>query len=338
MTRALVLSGGGARGAFQVGVIHDLVENRGLDFDIFFGVSVGALNAAFMAQTSKANDPLANLQDQSKKLDRLWRNIDGNGDIYKKKAGFIGLALADDSLTDNEPLKKLLRANLDPEDLQNSGRKYWCGAVSLVDGKYYEFDQTDPEILDRIIASTAIPAFFPPVNTRDHVYVDGGVRNITPLGRVFEQQPDEIYVILTSRLIKDDNGRIPDSGVMPHERSKWKDDWTGFKVNGFKILMRAIDILTDEIHLSDIREALMWNEAVRTLKGVDQASLSGSAKARRKHLLMQRRAAKIHVIAPHIWWGKENDSTDFDRSLIRKYIRHGREIAADEQAWLVHEG
>ena len=75
MGRALVLAGGGARGSFQVGVIHDLVLNRGLDFDVFFGASVGALNAAFMAQAKKDNNSLANLQQQSQELDQLWRGL-----------------------------------------------------------------------------------------------------------------------------------------------------------------------------------------------------------------------------------------------------------------------
>ena len=201
MGKALVLAGGGARGSFQVGVIHDLVLNRGLDFDMFFGVSVGALNAAFMAQAKKDNNSLANLQQQSQELDQLWRDIDGNEDIFEKKAGFVGLALADDSLTDNRPLRNLVENKLDPVALETSGRKYWCGAVSLVDGTYREFDQADDDIVNRIIASTAIPVFFPPINTPEHVYVDGGVRNITPLGRVFDYEPDEIYVVLTSRLL-----------------------------------------------------------------------------------------------------------------------------------------
>ena len=48
--RALVLSGGGAKGSFQIGAMEELIFNRGLDFEILCGVSVGALNASFLAQ------------------------------------------------------------------------------------------------------------------------------------------------------------------------------------------------------------------------------------------------------------------------------------------------
>ena len=47
---ALVLSGGGAKGAFQVGALQHLIEDRGLDFTIVAGVSTGALQAAMVAQ------------------------------------------------------------------------------------------------------------------------------------------------------------------------------------------------------------------------------------------------------------------------------------------------
>ena len=50
MNRALILGGGGARGAYQVGMLDVLVNELELDFQIMRGVSIGALNAAFLAQ------------------------------------------------------------------------------------------------------------------------------------------------------------------------------------------------------------------------------------------------------------------------------------------------
>ncbi|MBI3469491.1 MAG: patatin-like phospholipase family protein, partial [Planctomycetes bacterium] len=62
MKRALVLAGGGARGAYQVGMLQELVVNQGLDFTIIRGVSVGALNAAFLAQAPTKPNSLAALK------------------------------------------------------------------------------------------------------------------------------------------------------------------------------------------------------------------------------------------------------------------------------------
>ena len=72
MKRALVLSGGGAKGAWQAGVIDSLIR-RGSRWDIFAGVSVGALNAALLAQYAHPfDDGLAKLQD-------LWHDLDNEG-------------------------------------------------------------------------------------------------------------------------------------------------------------------------------------------------------------------------------------------------------------------
>ncbi|OGW39560.1 MAG: hypothetical protein A2Y97_11820 [Nitrospirae bacterium RBG_13_39_12] len=68
MRRALVLAGGGARGAYQAGMLQELVINKGLDFQILRGVSVGALNAAFLAQASTQAGSLSNLK---KKVSRF---------------------------------------------------------------------------------------------------------------------------------------------------------------------------------------------------------------------------------------------------------------------------
>jgi len=47
---AMVLSGGGSKGAFQVGVMEELILNRGVSFEIFGGVSTGALQAVGLAE------------------------------------------------------------------------------------------------------------------------------------------------------------------------------------------------------------------------------------------------------------------------------------------------
>ena len=55
--RALILSGGGVKGAFEAGAVYHLVVLRGCDFQDFAGVSVGALGSAFLAQAATSNDP-----------------------------------------------------------------------------------------------------------------------------------------------------------------------------------------------------------------------------------------------------------------------------------------
>ena len=84
--RALVLSGGGVKGAFEAGAVYHLVVQRGCDFSEFSGVSVGALNAAFLAQARQAEAPrdsYADLANQTEALVSLWQSLRSSQDIAR---------------------------------------------------------------------------------------------------------------------------------------------------------------------------------------------------------------------------------------------------------------
>ena len=188
MNRALVLSGGGARGAFQVGMLRELVINQGLDFQIIRGVSVGSLNAAFLAQAPTGADSQAELAKKVGELLNLWQNeITGNHSIYADRTGFPGLVVGADSLYSLKPLRSLVENNLSIDAIKSSGRDFAVGTVSLVSGRYEEWRAGDDAFFERFIASSSIPVVFPYVDIpdKDDVLVDGGVRNVTPLTSAF---------------------------------------------------------------------------------------------------------------------------------------------------------
>jgi len=197
MKRALILSGGGARGAFQVGMLHELIVNKGLDFDVIRGVSVGSLNAAILAEASTTGNSHNNMKKKAEKLKDIWLNeIVGSKSIYKKHFnGRVRIALGLDSLNSLKPLRNLVQKNVKFDEIKNKGRNFAFGTVSLVSGEYFENTVNDPEYFEKFIASSSIPVVFPFVKLKSpkDVQVDGGVRNITPLGRVFQTKPDEIY-------------------------------------------------------------------------------------------------------------------------------------------------
>ena len=86
--RALVLSGGGAKGAFEAGAIYHLVYQRGCDFGDIAGVSVGALNGSYLAQASEDGDSLANLKLAADGLVEFWKGITGPDEVLKPR--FLG--------------------------------------------------------------------------------------------------------------------------------------------------------------------------------------------------------------------------------------------------------
>jgi len=347
MKHALVLAGGGARGAFQVGMLETLVNDQGLDFQIIRGVSVGALNAAFLAQASIGQTPaesLANLQAQVQQLVGIWtQEISGNHDVYAERPGGVaGFALGADSLYSLEPLKRLLARYLSNDRLRDSGRNFTVGAVSLVSTFYKQYGPDDPDFVQKILASSAIPTVFPFVDTGDDILVDGGVRNITPLGDVFAAQPDAIYVLLTSQIEHTPTG---DRGVPEETYNQWSDDWLGTKINGLDVLKRAVGILSDETYISDIQGALAWNAVVQHIEAVGAfADDPGVPDALRQAIQqlrdtvtthIEKRYVPINVLAPQQWYGQrcDNDSLDFSPTSIQDAIEHGRWVARDPQHW-----
>jgi NTE family protein len=352
MNRALLLGGGGARGAFQVGMLQELVVNQGLDFQTLRGVSVGALNAAFLAQAPTSADSQAELAKQVEALHSLWVNeITGNESVYEERAGMIALALGADSLYSLEPLKALIEKHISLPALTASGRDFAVGAVSLVTGRYQEWKPAEApgDFMERFLASASIPVVFPFVDleaARD-VLVDGGVRNVTPLSSVFRSRPDEIWILLASRIDPKVKG-LPDSAVEEHDYEQWQDNVLGTRVGGFDVLKRTLDILTDEVALDDIRGALHWNavaaaiERLATLCDAAPAHVAAGIRAAQDALReVKKRNVPIFVLAPRVWFdednpekGNRNPSTEFAPPLISKAIAHGRAVAADRRLWL----
>jgi len=346
MKRALVLAGGGSRGAFQIGMLRELVINQGLDFDVIRGVSVGALNAAFLAQAATAGNSLKNLQKRVEQLHKVWASeIRGNSSIYKEKGGFAGLAAGANSIYTLVPLRRLIKKHLAVEALRTSGRDFAVGAVSLVSGRYKEWSPDDARFIERVIASASIPVVFPYADfpSERDAFVDGGVRNITPLSSVFHTKPDEIFVLLTSRLIMHGN-IFPESTAKEGIYEDWRDNKLGTRVNGIDVMKRTALLLTDEIYLDDIRSALRWNSVAQGVQELQTlAATPGNLSARaaevvnelsRRLMQANKHPANICVLAPRIWFGKENASTEFSPKLIKEAIAHGEEVAKNHALWV----
>ncbi len=352
MKRALVLGGGGARGSFQVGMLEELIINQKLDFQIIRGVSVGALNASFLAQASNEGNPQANLVEKVEALSRLWlEEIKGNSSVYKNRLGYPGLVLGTDSLYSLKPLVELIQKNLSLDELQNSGRNFAVGTVSLVSGYYHSWTPQQPDFVNKLLASASIPVIFPPVNfpQEKDILVDGGVRNITPLTSALQEDPDEVYVLLTSRTIRDGKN-LPASTVEEYAYEDWQDNKLGTKISGFDILDRTISILTDEIYLEDIRAYLKWQDITGKAAEVNRILDDVEAPAPQlskviKELMVKikgnhRKPVPLFVLAPRIWFdennkvGQRNSSTEFDPVLIRNAVEHGRQVASDPSLWV----
>lgn len=292
MKRALVLSGGGANGAFQIGALKAL-DMRGFTYDVVAGVSVGALNGVMVAT------------GQFGKLETLWDHITAR-DIYKKPflplqilRLLLGRRLA---IYDNRPLRKLLETYMEGAHI---GGVFLAGATDLVTGEYVRYGWgpcaagttyvNGSASVDAVWSSATMPVFWEPVRVGGRQYmVDGGVRNISPLGDVLAYDPDEIVVI---------NCAPADATPAPAPK------------NILQVLQRTIEIMEGEIFRADLDEFLRINQLVSEAakSGVTLHSQSGR----------ELKAFKTVLIEPDLPVG---GTLDFSRKSLDR--RHALGMAA----------
>lgn len=307
---AIVLSGGGAKGAFQVGVVHELVVNRGVRLDIVAGVSTGAIQALGVAQ-----DDVPGLLDR-------WLGIRGNGDIYKERPlGIAGGILGEDAIYDTAPLRRMIKSFADDRKLRASGRRLRLGVVNLGTGSYRSIDESVPSIHNWVYASSAMPVFFDPLKTTagdgtEEQWVDGGVRNVTPLDDALELNPRGVIVVRASPPPRPGAVRI-----FP---------------NLIKIGLRAVDILQSEVSANDTKNAALINDIIAAreaqARALQAAGVGGAAAARILRPLdlqiSRYRFAPIRIIEPD---QEVSETLEFNPAKIRKAIDAGR--AAVEREW-----
>jgi NTE family protein len=316
--RALVLSGGGAKGSFQIGVMEELILNRGLDFEILCGVSVGALNASFLAQAPfnpiHPDVSIQNLKKTFITLRHLWlEEIDGNDSVYLKRPGTdAGIVLGADSLYDPEPLKQLLKKYLNPKSLAKSNRILKIQYVSLETGELKTADNKSPKIVDYVLASGTMPYYFPPVQIRKEHFVDGGIRDITPLGQAFQAGAEAIYIIYAS--------------PFHVESQEFSESWTGLKINAFTYLGRAVELMINEIYRTDIEGAQRLNTLKENWEAVKDLLPNHPSRKKIEKALKKVRFAPIVEIKPEKYIIR--DALDFSQANLMENYRYGRKIAA----------
>jgi NTE family protein len=309
---AAVLSGGGAKGAFQVGVLDALIRERGVSFESFVGVSTGSIQALGAAMNDM---PL---------LVKEWTMITGNKDIYKKRPlGPAGAAFGANSVFDAEPIRKKLIKFADPAKLAASGKQLRVGTVNLQSGNYVEFDQSDPEIGEWVYASCAQPPFFQPLKKtnaagKTEQWVDGGVRNPTPLSSAMKLAPRALLVVMCDPLVP-----------KPAVNKKFS--------NLIEIGLRSVGIQTSEVVANDIEHADLINDLLiaRDAQRVKLQSLGlnvAQVNAAMKPLedeLARYRFTPVKIMAPDPSFDV-GETMDFDPARIKAAIELGRKAVNDD--------
>lgn len=231
--RALVLPGGGGRGAYQVGVAKALLEH-GMVFDYAFGTSIGGLNAAMIAQ------------GDIQKLEELWCSIRAKDIYHLPSPNQIGQMVLGHHLgiLDTSPLEELIRREVSLHKLKQSRTKFGVCTTDLC-SLQTSFITTDDvissgELVDVMMATCALPMAFPPRQLHSAgLWVDGGLVRNTPMHAALEQGADEIYMVLL---------HPQQINVCP--------------ANLFEVVARCLDIVLDASARKEIQSAELYNRLI----------------------------------------------------------------------------
>jgi NTE family protein len=183
---AFVLAGGGSLGAVEVGMLHALTEH-GVRPDFVVGASAGAINGAYFAA-----DPTPR---GVAKLDQLWRGLIRRHVMPMRLSDLFRIALRRDYLVNPSGLRRLLEDHLPYRLLEQAPIPMHVVATDMVLGQ--EVLLSTGPVVDAVLASTAIPGLFPPVQVNGRYLIDGGVSNNTPISSAIKLGAQRIVVLPT---------------------------------------------------------------------------------------------------------------------------------------------
>lgn len=232
---ALVLGGGGAAGAYQVGVLKKLMHDDGVDHEVVIGVSVGALNGAKIACS-----PLGDSRNAWKSLERVWSRV-SRSSVYRAWPFGRVESLFRGSLYDSRPLRETLERELDAVAVASSGKKLRIGATSLTTGRERFVTERDDEFISWVLASASYPVMMPPVELDGELWVDGAIRVAVPVCQALLLGARHVDVVLCSQQWSSVAERF-DARTLP------------------AVARRCVEILFDKLAVDDLRAYGVDNE------------------------------------------------------------------------------
>ncbi|MBL0359422.1 MAG: patatin-like phospholipase family protein [Chitinophagaceae bacterium] len=333
MSRALVISGGGSKGAFAVGVLKKLFNAfPELDFDIYVGTSTGSLMA-----------PLVALKEMDM-LEKLYSNQKTEDIVL---TGRLGDRINDVSIFDASPLKSLLEKNYTDQrynEIKASGKKIFLTTTCLQSEALVVFTTSDHagepvnyeakkiETADHfrraVLASACQPVFMQPVKVNKNIagdparhfqYVDGGVREYAGVQMAIDNGATEIFTILLS----------------PEETTT---DATELK-DLFSILRKTIDIFTDDVGKNDLIIPAQYNEALQYIEAVKKKMIRNGISASqvkdfftirgRESPYEDKVPIKMYTFRPKAALNGGPGGLSFDPVAMKDMILKGEAIAND---------
>lgn len=319
---ALVLQGGGALGAYEVGVLKALYEQPGFIPSIVTGVSIGALNAAVLV--GGRGDPI-------KALDAMWRDLAmrdipfvpnvveesmavfGKTAMYQINPAYAVAPLLATSVYDTSPLRQSIEKWLDFDKLNRSETYVAVTAVNIETGELETFDNRQGLTVDHLMASSSLPPAFPFTRIKGNAYWDGGLVSNAPLGlalnamEAIDDREAETEVIVVD--IFRNNAPVPNSLI--------------------DVMWRSFEIMFSGKLSQDLKIFRKVNAYIELLEEISQAIPATSPVRQHpgfKELTRYRKIDRLTVI-DNKDSGDPGGPADFSKSAITRRIARGYQDA-----------
>jgi NTE family protein len=187
MTTAFALAGGASLGAIQAGMVEVLI-GAGIEPDLIVGSSVGALNGAWLASHT-GPEGAAMLRD-------VWLSV-RRRDVFPFSPWRIvrGLAGFSDHTVSSAPLARWMSVRAAFFQLEEAAIPLHVVATDLLNGRPVVLSTGD--VIEALLASSAIPGVFPPVEIDGRILVDGGLSANTPVSQAVDLGADVVYLLPT---------------------------------------------------------------------------------------------------------------------------------------------
>ncbi|RPD38922.1 patatin-like phospholipase family protein [Chitinophaga barathri] len=323
---ALVISGGGSKGAFAVGVLKYMAATPKIQFDTICGTSTGSLIA-----------PLAALGEINL-LEKLYTthvtsDIVVTGNVIARFAGKDTY-----SLFDAQPLSLLIKKTFTDQmykDILDSGKSLYFTTVCLQTGRITYFTNSDLPLTSSeydviriqdastfrraMFASSCQPVFMPPyqvIENQPRQYVDGGLREYAPVDLAIDNGATEIYAILLT----------PENPAEDNQHFK----------SPFEILQQTMDWFTMDVAVNDLRMPKYINRSLQYIKAVKSKMKEAGLKPKEieaffdipfDNPFLGKSDLKLHIIRPEKPMNGGPGGLTFDPPEMKKMVAHGEEVA-----------
>ncbi len=318
---ALVISGGGSKGAFAVGVLKYIKENRpDIIFDVVCGTSTGSLIT-----------PLAATEEISE-LEKMYTTT--NTEDVLNTGSITDRFLNHTSVFGVKPLRVLVEKEVTDtryNQIISSGKDIFIAAVCLQTGKVTYFTNSNlpgpsnydmirfnsrDEFIKAIVASSDQPVLMPPIDINGKQYVDGGLREYAPMQAAIASGAEEIYAILLSPDLPNTDART----------------FTSLS----DILFRTLALFSEDVSANDILIPKTFSDGIKYINEVKQKILQQSDFTQdevdelfntENNPFENRKELNIHIIRPDAYLG--TDGLEFIPSQMKDMLNKGFSRAED---------